>query len=773
MLHVTTKQLRTHLGLMALLLLLGSCPPLALAADDQPSALEEITVMAQRRAENAQDVPIAITALGANDLDRFGIRQAGDIAVTVPNLILSSPYGVEAQPFFALRGVTTNDFSQNQGSPIAMYVDEVYRSVGAVQALQTYDLDRVEVLRGPQGTLYGKNATGGAISVYSRNPSLDAYDGYVTLGGGNYNGRTVQAAIGGPIINEALGWRAAVYYNKRDGWLDSIVPGIEPLNGVDALAARLSFLGKPMDNLTILFKVSTSRSRGTPFGVIPGNVDPSITGVNPTLGPFQNAAIMSIPKTIDNDDVSLKIDWNISDHLTLTSVTGWNYGKWIEVSDDGSIGIAIYGPPDTYASTVHALSQEFRLASHDTGAFSWLAGLYYGEDDVRPWAEYHYFDAYPGSFVTADGTTLYGFDQRNYFRQVRESKAAFLNANFDVTSAVTLHGGIRYTRDALSIHDFYALEGGLAAPGPPVLDSPVLWTQTIPVLPGSFTDFTLGRDPKGPTYPEMSNSTSNVSFKVGADYKPREQMLLYASISQGYRGASFNGQAFNSPLELTFTKPEKLTDYEVGMKSEFLQRRLQVNAALFYYDYRDQQFLDQFNSTTGVLYRTINAPKSRIYGAELEMTARPIEDLQIHANVGLLDTKYVDLTLRGTDLSGNQLILAPKTDIGGSVDWRFARLFNGSESLRLDSNYTSKRYFDAFNRERVAQKGYAVTNGRLTYETGNSPQYQVAAWVKNIFNREYLANAIPTAIPADGGLGLDYEVPGEPRTYGVEATVRF
>src|ERR1700686_5662327 len=181
-------------------------------------ALEEIVVTAQGQSERLQDVPIAITALSGAELAERGVRQAGDIAADVPNMLLNSPYGPEAQPTFTLRGVTTQDFSENQSSPVAMYVDEVYKSVGAVQALQIYDLDRVEVLRGPQGTLYGKNATGGAISFYSRNPSLTAYDGYVTAGAGNYSDYSGRAAVGGPIVANALGWRVALLYEKRDGW---------------------------------------------------------------------------------------------------------------------------------------------------------------------------------------------------------------------------------------------------------------------------------------------------------------------------------------------------------------------------------------------------------------------------------------------------------------------------------------------------------------------------------------------------------------------------
>src|SRR5258708_2549105 len=219
-------------------------------------AVEEITVTAQRVTERLQDVPVGVTAISASELLKRGVRQAGDVAASVPNLLLNSPYGPEAQPTFTLRGVTTQDFSENQSSPVAMYVDEVYKSVGAVQALQVYDLDRVEVLRGPQGTLYGKNATGGAVSFYSKNPSLTAYDGDVTVGAGNYSAFSLRGAVGGPLIENELGWRAAVLYDKRDGWVRSIGPGGEPLNGIDAVAGRFTLMARRRGDLTPTPEVS-------------------------------------------------------------------------------------------------------------------------------------------------------------------------------------------------------------------------------------------------------------------------------------------------------------------------------------------------------------------------------------------------------------------------------------------------------------------------------------------------------------------------------------
>src|ERR1700751_3213456 len=341
--HPSDRSYRSSLVKIACIAAAGALPGALSpqpARADEAAVLEEVTVTAQRRTERLQDVPVAVTVLSGSELIDRGVRQAGDIVDAVPNLLLNLPYGPEAQPTFTLRGVTTQDFSENQSSPIAMYVDEVYKPVGALQSLQIYDLDRVEVLRGPQGTLYGKNATGGAVNFYSRNPSLNGYDGYAILTGGNYSLFEAQAAVGGPLIDDRLGWRAAMLYEKRDGWVHSIVPGVEPLNGVDAAAGRLTFLGKPSDDLTLLFKVFVSKSGGTPYGAHALNNDPSVTGFNGNIDWFGNGAKYAVHKDIRNDSVSLKIDWQLP-HATLTSVTGFDYGRWYEKSDDGGLPITL------------------------------------------------------------------------------------------------------------------------------------------------------------------------------------------------------------------------------------------------------------------------------------------------------------------------------------------------------------------------------------------------------------------------------------------------
>jgi len=764
-------------GLLAALTI--AALPLIASADS--SELNEVVVTAQRQSERSKDVPIALTAVSADELRDRGIRQAADITSLVPNMLLNLPWGPEAQPSFVLRGVTTTDYSQNQSSPIAMYVDEVYKAVGAVQALQVFDMNRVEVLRGPQGTLYGKNATGGAVSFYSANPNLTTTEGYVEAGYGNYNDRSVRAALGVPLVNNMLAARLALYYEKRDGWTQSIVPGVDALNGVDALAGRLTILAEPIEDLTATLKLSSTRSNGTPYGPHALNNEPAVTGFSGNIPWFDTGAKYSVPKQIRSDSASLKVEAGLSEHLLLTSISGFDYGRWYTLSDDGGLPItARLDDPNSYFSSVNTFSQELRLASRHTDILQWLAGLYYGRESVRAIVQYHFFDGYPGSFVTPGGQQLYGFDEYNNFDQLKDSRAAFLNATFAITPTVRLRAGLRYTKDKIEITNFYALEGGLTSPSAGYAPSggTTLWTQTIPYVPTvSYIGYSNLLVPPGGVNAPLEYDNNNTSGKVGIDWKPNDETLIYASFSQGYRGAAFNGQAFNAPAELTFAQPEKLDAYEVGSKLEFWQRRASLDVAVFHYNYRNQQFLDTFAlpGGLGTGLRTVNAPKSRVDGAELELRAKATEDLELSGSLGFLRTKYVELQLHGVDLSGNQLIQAP--DVSGSLalNWRFLQLDAGDLRLTLDGNWYSRQYFDAQNTQRVSQGAYGIANGRLSFagKRGSTSGVDVGVWVKNLADRHYIQYAIAQRDPSQGGLGFDYGLVGEPRTFGADVRYRF
>jgi iron complex outermembrane receptor protein len=756
----------------------GLALPVIASAD---SELEEVVVTAQRQSERSHDVPIALTAVSADEMRDRGIRQAADITALVPNMLLNLPWGPESQPTFTLRGVTTQDYSQNQSSPIAMYVDEVYKAVGAVQALQAYDMDRVEVLRGPQGTLYGKNATGGAVSFYSANPNLMTTQGYVEAGFGNYNDRSVHAALSVPLVDNVLAARVALYYEDRDGWTRSIVPGVDPLNGVDALAGRLTILAQPIEDFKATFKLSSTRSNGTPYGPHALNNEPAVTGFSGNISWFDTGSKYSVPKQNPSDSASLKMEVGLSEHLLLTSISGFDYGRWYLYSDDGGLPItARLDDPNSYFSSVNTFSQELRLSSRHTDVLQWLAGLYYGRESAHAIVQYHFFDGYPGSFVTPGGQQLFGFDEYNNFDQLKDSRAAFLNASFAVTPTIRLRAGVRYTKDKLEITNFYALEGGLtsASAGYAPIGGTTLWTQTIPYVTGvSYGQYSSLFGPPGGVNAPLEHDNNNTSGKVGIDWKPNDSTLVYASFSQGYRGAAFNGQAFNAPAELTFAQPEKLDAYEIGSKLEFWQRRASLDVAVFHYNYLNQQFLDTFAlpGGQGTGLRTVNAPKSRVDGAEAEFRAKATEDLELSGSLGLLNSKYQELELHGVDLSGNQLIQAPHVSGSLAVNWRFLQLNAGDLHLMLDGNWYSRQYFDAQNTERVSQGPYGIANGRLSF-AGNRTStsgFDVGVWVKNLADRQYLQYGLAQRDPSEGGLGFDYGLVGEPRTFGADIRYRF
>jgi iron complex outermembrane receptor protein len=386
-----------------------------------------------------------------------------------------------------------------------------------------------------------------------------------------------------------------------------------------------------------------------------------------------------------------------------------------------------------------------------------------------------------------NGTSLYGFDEYNSFDQLKDSRAVFLNATYEVVPSVTLRGGARFTHDRVTITHLYAMEGGLLPPGSVGYgpDSGTTeWTQTIGALPATYSSYQTSLAPPGPTTSRFEDN-NNVSLRAGVDWKPTDDVLTYATFSEGYRGAAFNGQAFNNPVEANFAAPEKLYSYEIGLKSELWNRHLIFNAALFHYDYHNQQFLDAFAlpGGAGSGFHTVNAPKSRVDGAEFEVRVRTTEALELNAALGLMHSKYVDLTLHAGELEtpgvvrvccvGNQLIQAPNYTASGGVNWRFAQLAAGDLRLLVDANFYGKQYFDAFNTERIAQSPYGIGNARLSFDSSQKRGFAVDAWIKNFTNKRYLAYGLNQRDLDTGALGFDYALVGEPRTYGADLTYRF
>ena len=570
-------------------------------APTSANAIEEVVVTALRRAESVQQVPVSITAFGAEAIRDMRVDDPTDLAQHVPNLSAASTLGNGA-PIFALRGVSMNDYSPNQSSPVAMYTDEVYRGTPALMGPAMYDLERVEVLRGPQGTLYGKNTTGGAVNFITVQPGHDT-EGYLSVGFGNYQRWEAQGAAQ-TGLSDTVAARIAFTYAQADGFTENLLPGKDDMDGLDQYGVRLSLLWEPTDNLSMILRAATSESSGTAHGI---EADPGPAGIggglyglfnsidpvaNPRtddfrtgLGAHQNEANRVHDEVLATDSVSLTMNYEISDNLALTSITSWDDGpfKLPEDSDGTSLDV-LFIPYDFDANQV---AQDLRLTSNLGGPFDYIVGGYLSREVVEGGTSISVFSDIDLNF---DGSLNYqdcidsvatigtpdqmfpaGCTVSNDYEQTRDSAALYFDGGYHLTDAVTLRFGARYTHDT-GDQGFRALL--LGSDG----------VQLANLIPGSA-------DVAGPST-RRSYSDDKVTGRIGLDYQTDAGNLLYVSLSQGYRSSAFNGQAFFDSSELTVVKPEPLLAAEGGFKLDLLDQQLRLNGAVFWYGYEDQQFLN-------------------------------------------------------------------------------------------------------------------------------------------------------------------------------------
>jgi iron complex outermembrane recepter protein len=762
------------------------------------ATIEEIVVTAQKRAESLQEVPVSISALSANDIESMKLRDASEIAAHVPNLQATNTIG-EGFPIFSLRGVSMNDFSLNQSSPVASYVDEVYKGNPAIQGVQIFDLERIEVLRGPQGTLYGKNSTGGAVNFITRRPSFET-GGYLRLGVGSHGRKEAQAAFETPLVEDTLAVRLAGTWTEQDGWFENVLPGVEDGNAIDEYGLRASLLWKPSDELQFVLRASIGEVDAVNYGIQPFNltadgVGAGLYGLYNLLGAstaldaqrtgldyFEFDSERDAKHTSENASVSLSINWEMSDTLTLTSTTSWDDGEFFVPEDADGSARAVLSPD--YFGEADQISQDLRITSNFDGPFNFIAGLYYATEAVYNqttvgfWTDLDFNadgildlnDCLDVSLVTFGlgaqtaggaateailngfGTSLAAFfpggcRSQNDFDQERTSKAIYADTTYDLSDALTLRVGLRYNEDETDLKNF---------------SSRLNSAEFIPLfnlIPG---------DPVDPFSRAVNDSITDneVTGKIGIDYTTTSGTLFYASFSHGYRNGAFNAQAFFDPGELTRVDPELLDALEIGFKSRLLDGRIELNGAVFNYSYENQQFL---NIDPVTLAQTlINIDESEITGLDLEIRYNPVEQLRLRAGLGLLNTKVKRGNLSGANLDGNKLPLAPEVNFNLAADWDLLRIDQGALVLMVDTNYVDDHHFDIFNVGRIEQESYWVHNARLQFESADD-LWSVGAWVRNLADEEYRTSAIDL----QASFGYDYSHVGTTRIYGMDFTYRF
>ncbi len=693
------------------------------------TALEEIVVTAQRREQSPQDVPISLTVFSTKQLKELGVDSTIDLAGFTPGLTIGQNTGDGDFAFVSLRGVTMRDFADTNESPSAVYLNEFYKANLMGLDQQIFDISRVEVLRGPQGTLYGRNTTGGLIHYVANAPTRQL-DGYVDLTVGDFSQFKVEGALSGPI-SEAFSARLSVLHNEHDGWLDNVFAGNDDGNALDATSVRGQLLFNPSDNAEFLLLAQyayNDNEAGNMFPHVAVTQDP-VTGLavpNPGGAGFAGyiEATPNNPRdTNSNRDIALKTDqftaiglgkWHFGD-LELVSVTGYE-----ETSKDGMSDSD--GTPFNLGTEVHPrayqFSQEFRL-SGSTEKMEWLTGLYYFTYDIHGMQR----RCRPGTCDVLRDPVLYDLET--------ESWAAFVNVDFALTSKVGLTTGLRYTQEDKD-YELNNMDFGFV-----------------------FSQATVGDLAK--------QDDDNLSFNVRLNWKPSDNFLTYAGVARGFKAGTFNVGFTPIATDAIPVDPEELTSYEVGIKSSNTNDTLQVNGAVFYYDYKDSQAF-QFDGQT--LSATTFNRDAKISGAELEVIAVPVTGLSLRLAVTYLeDATLKDVELPGPTFSGlppidTRMPLTPEWDIGALIRYEFGVPWGGRLALQGAATYLSEQFFDAFNSPSHLESSYTTVDARLSWYSDND-KWEVSVFADNLTDEEYRTYAFDLAF-----LGFATDVYGKPRWVG-------
>lgn len=544
-------------------------------------------------------------------------------------------------------------------------------------------------------------------------------------------------AINVPMGDKAAA-RVAFTFARADGWFKNQLPGEPDLASVREYAVRASVLLEPSDGVRFVLRGSTSLQNPRNYGIFAQPEDVN----RPGLSKREIEANVTDRRRARTYSLALTGNIDVSDTLTVTSITSWDKGTLFFYEDTDGTATELLEIP--YYDKANQFAQDLRLTSNTGGPFDFILGAYFNREKVFNRTTFEIakdidFDEEPG---VTDADCAIGLPLaclfRNSFNQVKKSLALYTDLKYDITDSVTLRGGLRYTHDTGRQTDFES-----NALGP----NEVLVANLIPPS-------------------NLKYSTDNISGKIGVDFKLADGDLIYAHFSRGYRASSFNAQAFFDPSELSIAKPEKVNAYEIGAKTQFAGRTVTLNVAAFYYDYRNQQFINVDPVTAA--QTLLNIPKSRIMGGEAELNVRASDMLGLRAGLGLLDSKIKRGTVSGVDVSGNELSNAPSMTLNGGVDLTVMDSDAGRLSLHGDVSYSSSQYFEVVNVPRLQQGAYALLSAHIDFESADG-RWNASLWGKNLGNEFYFSSRVDLL----EGFGFDYNHIGAPRTYGVTVGYKF
>ncbi|MFD1190807.1 TonB-dependent receptor [Phenylobacterium conjunctum] len=683
-------------------------------AAEAPAAIEEVIVTAQKRSENVQNVPISVVALGGETLAKTGVTNVDALQRFAPGLTVAN-VGSGFVSYTYLRGAGTNQFDSGSDPSVAYFLDEVYLGGSAGLQVDLFDIDRVEVLKGPQGTLFGRNAAAGAISITTRRPSPNAA-GDFSAEIGNFNAQTLRGSVTGPLGN-GFAYRLSAGYKHRDAFTENLAPTGSDPGTVKSFGVRgqLEWRGEKATFLLSGDMLKADNGMNAQFissAAKNGQLSAAAIAALPPGESFY-AHFYNVDGFERQDVASLtgRLEWE-TPLGQLTSITALRSNHYKRLQDqDGTIAAATAWNSREVART---FSEEVRLTG-DRGPLNWIAGIYYYDAEIDQTHIFEHGPAFP--VVALQNVSRVDISQIN-----TRSYAAFGQATYHFTDRLDLTVGARYTHDKKS-------------------DDRSVKTN-LPVYFVSASDSWQSFDPA-----------------VTLQYQATDTLMAYASYRRGYKSGGFQTLfPANATVAATPFLPERVNSYELGVKSQWFDRRLLANAALFRADIENQQIL---RVTAPGLTTIDNAGATRTDGADLSFIAKPVSALRLSADMTFQNAKFVRYQNGAVSLAGFHQLRSPDFMGAYSAEYEISLADQASVTLRADYTYRSRAFFDNLNSELpgLYQPGFGLLNARISYAPARA-SWRVSAWGRNLGDEKYYRN-----IAVGGVTGV--ATPGDPLTYGL------
>jgi iron complex outermembrane receptor protein len=721
-------------------------------ADEQKDslALEEVVVTATKQTETIDRSAAAITAVSSAAMGPGRIQEIRDLAVTVPNLSVGDQFGVNRT---FIRGIGMTSIDLGADGAVAFLQDGSMIPRPSQQLTGFYDLEQVEVLRGPQGTLYGRGATAGVVNMVTKKPT-DQLDGYLRLTGGNYSAYTVEAALGGPIVGNTLEGRIAAKIDNHDGYGKNLYTGAQ-IDNLDSKAVRGILRWKASDSVTVdligeYFKeddynyafhylgTTVVPEDGLAHNLLGGRTIFDAPYTAPGKRPNLRNIVSDQNPTNDREGESGTgiVDWKINDDWALKSVTAYRKFDRFMQDDLDSSDVNMFGV-NNYIENSKSWGQDFTVTGKG-GPINWLMGANYFHEDLHGEVKVPLTNfAVLANFLNDTSYPANAFDSLNYWQNgdVKiDAWGAFVEGKYDFTDRLALTAGLRYN---------YEKRKGTG-----------------------YFEFDLLVPPVTPT--DKSKSWDDWTPKVLLEYKLDSGGLVYAQYTEGFKSGVINVGSTNPVID-----PETVKAFEVGYKTPFADGRASLRTAAFYYDYSNLQV--GFVNANSVV-ETINAASARNYGLEVELIGRLTEDVTASLNGTWLDAKYTDFVtgdyrqnFAQVNLKGNYLQNAPKYTLHAALDLHHPVSDSGAVIGHIDASYQDKVYFTEFNNSDAEQAAYGMLNASAGYEGGEG-KWSVTGWVRNASDEKVYSNNIITA-PLYGSIRVGSLLP--PRTYGLTVAYNF